>query len=1085
MTYPLSETEQDFLRGLLDAASTTNDYTPVYKFILFHTSEFSVPVSDYTQVTHELLDDATPLDGVDQASWLWARGAYGVNDPNEDNFFSDFIRDYTEAQFLLRYGGVLGDNNGDGLNDLQAASNNIANAFALDILNVRNGSLPSTADIAEFDAGETAAEIFSVLPIEGEGNFSPWAGTILFPYLGEVEFTRDGLFDNGTNDFKKLPGTYDLIASAAVSQEISDTLTVLFNSPELIETMSENNLGFAATEAWLTQLREEATASFRLSYGLPDEGRFDIGGDLPLHASPSGINFLNSPNYIVGTLLNDTAITTNNDSGSLLYPGVDIVHAGLGDDNIVGSYGDDLIDGGEGTDSVSYQNITANIIDSSIGITASYEDISGIYPQRLVINGGPGIDNSTMQFLGAFTDFAYGVEKVIGTGKNDTFIYASTDEDAGTITFAGGLGNDIYTITGPGDIVIEEQNSLSFSAPAGSPARPFFTNIGHDTFDLSSMTEGVTLTYGGGTVETTDTGSTVLSGSDPAQPFVDFADGARLDLSGIEEVRLGAGDDLLVTGNGPVAFSGTEGLAMMVDMGGNAGDTVELWGDALLGVDGTLYAESGAAVSGFGQIDLSSYNDLFSTHDNTLKTLDLGQDYAASRGFYSHWVDYSDIGGQLTFNLSKSGSTVTDGMESDSFGAGPGVAVMGTDLGDSINITDGYHKVHLGDGENDIHIAEANSAVFYHTGGTDIFTGQAANVALASDVNLGDVTVSHLNQRVISSSSSHITYAWDIKVDIADAGSLSFDAAKIEQYTITPEGDSVLSNSIIEDEVIIQFAGEIDLNVEGQAQFSHTLSPDTYPGGFPPDRVFDISEQNITGTASDDSAEGGFLNDVIMGQAGNDSLNGGFGEDEIHGGDDNDFIIGGADNDTLFGDAGADVISGGAGDDVIEGGPGDDILTGGSGKDAFVINAGDGNDTILDYSRQDGDFIKFNFAGAQESLASSRTGDNLIVTAGVQNVTLQDFFVEAGSEPLVVNVRFLDQDPELFFDATGLLISNPTITESADEIAGANDANILFGLGGDDLIYGLGGDDHLDGGAGDDSLYDSKRRQRLLRWRFR
>ncbi len=51
-------------------------------------------------------------------------------------------------------------------------------------------------------------------------------------------------------------------------------------------------------------------------------------------------------------------------------------------------------------------------------------------------------------------------------------------------------------------------------------------------------------------------------------------------------------------------------------------------------------------------------------------------------------------------------------------------------------------------------------------------------------------------------------------------------------------------------------------------------------------------------------------------------------------------------DDVLVGDGGHDTLSGNAGDDQMEGGRGHDLMSGGFGDDTFVINVGDGNDTI-------------------------------------------------------------------------------------------------------------------------------------------
>jgi Ca2+-binding RTX toxin-like protein len=65
-------------------------------------------------------------------------------------------------------------------------------------------------------------------------------------------------------------------------------------------------------------------------------------------------------------------------------------------------------------------------------------------------------------------------------------------------------------------------------------------------------------------------------------------------------------------------------------------------------------------------------------------------------------------------------------------------------------------------------------------------------------------------------------------------------------------------------------------------------------------------------------------------------------------GDQRAFMVGGTGNDTLFGGGQADVLLGGAGNDTLTGGAGNDILDGGTGIDTYVINSGDGQDTIID-----------------------------------------------------------------------------------------------------------------------------------------
>jgi Ca2+-binding RTX toxin-like protein len=64
----------------------------------------------------------------------------------------------------------------------------------------------------------------------------------------------------------------------------------------------------------------------------------------------------------------------------------------------------------------------------------------------------------------------------------------------------------------------------------------------------------------------------------------------------------------------------------------------------------------------------------------------------------------------------------------------------------------------------------------------------------------------------------------------------------------------------------------------------------------------------------------------------------------------NDVINAQGGNDQITGLSGDDLLRGGAGDDVLDGGLGNDRLTGDAGHDRFVLAAGNGTDTITDFT---------------------------------------------------------------------------------------------------------------------------------------
>ena len=98
------------------------------------------------------------------------------------------------------------------------------------------------------------------------------------------------------------------------------------------------------------------------------------------------------------------------------------------------------------------------------------------------------------------------------------------------------------------------------------------------------------------------------------------------------------------------------------------------------------------------------------------------------------------------------------------------------------------------------------------------------------------------------------------------------------------------------------------------------------------------------GNGSDNLAGlGNDLGDRLYGGKGDDTLSGLAGDDWLQGDEGIDTLNGGDGNDTLLG---------GTGSDTLTGGTGSDILIGGKDFDTYVIDAGDGSDTIIDSDGQ-------------------------------------------------------------------------------------------------------------------------------------
>ena len=162
---------------------------------------------------------------------------------------------------------------------------------------------------------------------------------------------------------------------------------------------------------------------------------------------------------------------------------------------------------------------------------------------------------------------------------------------------------------------------------------------------------------------------------------------------------------------------------------------------------------------------------------------------------------------------------------------------------------------------------------------------------------------------------------------------------------------------------------------------------------------YTLSDGSLTSTATvtvavGASIVGGNGNDNLVGTNGNDFIDGGNGNDTVTGGNGNDLINGSNGNDILYGGAGNDSLYGGNGDDILYGGLGSDALTGDNGKDTFGFAAGDGTDTITDFTKGQDliglynglSFGQLSFSG--NNILVTSTNEILATLTGVNTTTL-------------------------------------------------------------------------------------------------
>lgn len=113
-------------------------------------------------------------------------------------------------------------------------------------------------------------------------------------------------------------------------------------------------------------------------------------------------------------------------------------------------------------------------------------------------------------------------------------------------------------------------------------------------------------------------------------------------------------------------------------------------------------------------------------------------------------------------------------------------------------------------------------------------------------------------------------------------------------------------------------------------------------------------------------------------------------------------------SDRLYGYEGNDSLSGGLGDDVLTGGSGDDILAGGAGGDVYILDLGDGNDTLFDAAVPgENNLVVFGDGVTRDSLRFEQEAGGLRIRYSDADSVLLSDYVPADNQT-VAQVEFAD-----------------------------------------------------------------------------
>lgn len=215
------------------------------------------------------------------------------------------------------------------------------------------------------------------------------------------------------------------------------------------------------------------------------------------------------------------------------------------------------------------------------------------------------------------------------------------------------------------------------------------------------------------------------------------------------------------------------------------------------------------------------------------------------------------------------------------------------------------------------------------------------------------------------------------------------------------------------------------------------------------DEADEEEDENILGTALDDTLSGTDSDDTIEGRDGDDAISAGDGDDTVFGGNGDDSVagddnlqLGDGDDTTLAtatSDLGNDQIRGGAGADIITDNSGSNIIYGELGADTIT--------TLDDIGTAESDNVEGGFGN--DTLIID---DGDIVSGGDNSDTFNVVFDELDDDAVTITDFNVDEDALVITQSVASALVTDTLTTSNSE--DQESTNVYFG---DQLIAVLTG----------------------------
>lgn len=776
-------------------------------------------------------------------------------------------------------------------------------------------------------------------------------------------------------------------------------------------------------------------------------------------------------NYIAGTEFSDRLGTPEVNA----LPGgiggtenADEMHGLAGDDEMDGMEGDDVMFG-EAGDDVLTGNFGHDVLEGGDGRDAL---LSGI--GRDVLIGGPGDD-----FLSGFDGEDYleggeGNDFLAGGTETDTLFGGGGDDvlfGDGVYVVSDRTWQVTVTDTTPG---VPGGKSISFSGPVSGI---FETQTAGDMADYLEGGAGDDVLFGGGGNDQLfggddaddleggagddylegGTGNDALFGDSSSDPAV----------TGNDRLDGGAGDDFLIGGGGNDVLSGGDGLDNL--SGGEGNDELQggAGADVLIGHDGDDVADGG---DGDDEIDGGAGNDtLFGGAGNDLILGGMGLDVihgGAGDDQLSGDGDDDTLFGNAGLDVLAGGDgndLLFGGDNNDTLAGNAGDDILHGDAGDdSVQGNEGNDQVYGEDGDDllfgqngddqlyggagdDQLVGDAGNDSLYGGAGNDILWGMDGHDFLdggnGDDRIFGDIGIDTLsgndgNDELMGGSENDILNGGaGLDLLFGEAGNDVLEGGDGDDQLVGDTGNDTLSGGGEDD---LLFGGTGDDVYRFNAGDGHDVifeSTDTQ-GDY---LVFgagillsdlEFSKQNgrlvIQHSNRSDSitienwyagngyrldrfvfADGTVLTADEAGLRGYAHLVGTGGDDSL---------VGDNQGQLIEGLAGNDFLAGNAGNDTLVGGTGNDTLHGGGGADLFLLELGDGVDSIQETGLVD-DTVRFGAGVLSEDVSIVRVGRDLVFTHenGTDKLTILNWYDPATSANAINQVQFTEGDITLTF----------------------------------------------------------------------